>query len=324
MPAPRPLSLMRPTAKATQALPPTRVVVIDDDQRVLEGLEQRLRRAGVDWNLSFYSSSVEALAALHEEPGAIVVTDWMMPGLSGMALCEQVKAWGDRDEAAHYVIMMTGRQDVDSVVSALERGADDYLSKPFDLRELIARVRAGARVHRLEQELRAANEQLRLHAHTDALTGLPNRRQADIALARELDRTERGLQSLGILLADIDYFKKINDRFGHNSGDEVLIAIAEQFRRSARSYDTVARWGGEEFVVVCPGVQQDELTTVGERLRRAVASHPIRVMGDVVPVTVSIGCAYAARGLRVGSSSLIAAADERLYLAKHSGRNRVR
>ena len=316
-------SLIRPMSRGPGgSASPTRVIVVDDDPGILEGLEQRLQHTQ-DWELSFFSCAMEALEALHNEPGAVVVTDWHMPGLSGLALCEQIKSWDREDGSSYYVIMMTGRRDTDSVVSALDRGADDYISKPFDLRELVARIRAGARMQSLEAQLRSANEQLRYFATTDALTKLPNRRQANASLARELDRTERGLQTLGVLLADIDHFKRINDRWGHQAGDEVLVAVADRLRRSARSYDLVSRWGGEEFLIVCPGVTPDELRAVGERLRCTVGSESIRAGAGDVSVTLSIGCAHTRPGRLVSAAALVALADEALYLAKSSGRNLV-
>jgi len=222
------------------------------------------------------------------------------------------------------VILLTGNEGVENVVTALDAGADDFISKPCDVRELIARIRVGVRVCRSEQRLREVNTHLTELASTDPLTGLMNRRQALEVLEDELARSSRGAQILGVAMADIDHFKRVNDTLGHNAGDLVLKEVGRRLQTASRSYDSVGRWGGEEFLVICPNAAKNDICDVSERMRRAVADEPI-MAGPHTPIsiTVSFGTATVPSGRKVTPNAVVAQVDRALYGAKHAGRDRV-
>ena len=222
-------------------------------------------------------------------------------------------------------MILTGVAQREAVVHALDEGADDFLAKPFDIRELRARIRVGVRLLRAESEALRANRELERLASTDPLTDLANRRRALEKLSSELARVQRGLQWLAVFMLDIDHFKRFNDAYGHAAGDAVLQTAARRFRRCCRPYDLVARWGGEEMLVICPSADLKCAGTIAERLRRSLADSPFRLPGGVTArVSVSVGGALAAPGEGIGAGDLVAHADEALYAAKGAGRDRVR
>jgi diguanylate cyclase (GGDEF)-like protein len=307
-----------------------KVVFVDDDVDLLESLRDRLRRMRPYWDMRFYDNSAEAMAdidAASDSQGTILVSDWHMPGADGLELCRTLAAdsnGGPLAKPRSYVILLSGSQTTDHIVTALDAGADDFLSKPCDAEELIARIRVGMRVCQLEQRLREANQHLTELATTDPLTGLMNRRSATEILELELERSRRGVQSLGVALADIDHFKHVNDTLGHEAGDVALKEVARRFQRACRTYDSVVRWGGEEFLVICPNAARDEIKDVAERMREAVAENPITISQDQsVSLTVSVGTAAAPPGREVSPEAAVAQADRALYGAKHAGRDRV-
>jgi diguanylate cyclase (GGDEF)-like protein len=316
-------------AKETPVAP--RVVFVDDDTNLLESLRDRLRRMQGCWDMRFYDNAAAAMADLEQaskgQP-AVLVSDWMMPGTDGLSLCRRL-AVESRDEPSDqsrcYMILLTGNQGIENVVTALEAGADDFISKPVDARELIARIRVGVRVCRLEQRLREANCHLAELATTDVLTGLMNRRRAVEVLEGELERCWRGAQTLGVAMIDIDHFKRVNDTWGHEAGDLVLKEVGQRLQRACRNYDSVVRWGGEEFLVICPQAAQDEISIVAERMRETVGEKPIIAAPDTPhSITVSIGTTSVPAGRRSTPTVAIAQADRALYDAKRAGRDRVR
>lgn len=255
------------------------------------------------------------------DPPPIAILDWMMPGLSGLAICRRLR---ERQAPPYvYVILLTSRGLREDIVEGLNAGADDYIVKPFDKHELEVRLRAGRRIIELQSELMAAQERLREQAMRDPLTGIWNRAFILEALERELDRSRRDSTPLGILLLDLDHFKQLNDTHGHQFGDLALRAFVQRVQTTIRSYDSFGRYGGEEFLILTPGCGEHDLTRQAERLRLAVASSPFEIEGHPVAMTISVGATSMEPGVRASSLELIRAADDALYEAKRTGRNRV-
>jgi len=256
-----------------------------------------------------------------EDPPQLVILDWVMPGLDGPALCRLLRS--DPDRAYVYVIMLTAKGGISDLETAMASGADDYLVKPVDPRELRARVgRATDMLARLD-ELRATREALRAQSIRDPLTGLLNRGEIVKSLERELSFAKRQGIAVSALVLDIDHFKKVNDSYGHLSGDKVLCDVAELLRGATRTYDILGRYGGEEFLVVLPGCGVDTVVVAAERYRTQIEEHTLELRNEIVSVTVSIGVASSDPTAHVSASELFEAADEALYAAKRNGRNRV-
>lgn len=264
----------------------------------------------------------EALAALEaEDPPRLAILDWMMPGIDGVDICRRVRAIGR--EPYIYILLLTARTESEDLVEGIDSGADDYLTKPFKAPELRARLRAGQRILELQEQLMAAREALRQEATHDSLTGLLNRHAILGLLQIELERATREHRDLSVLMADIDHFKDVNDRYGHLAGDAVLRESAERMKSSIRRYDSLGRYGGEEFLVVLPGCSTDGAIAQAERLRMSMAAVAFDAGEQTLPVTCSIGVACRTAGTPVDTDSLIRAADVGLYAAKENGRNRV-
>jgi two-component system cell cycle response regulator len=248
----------------------------------------------------------------------LALLDWTMPGLSGIELCHRLRQEPDRPYT--YVILVTGRGR-DGMIDGLHAGADDYLVKPVDPDELRARLNTARRILALQDQLLASQRQLREQATRDALTGLWNRAMILEVLDREVTRCTREGTPLSVIMADIDHFKQINDRYGHLVGDVVLRQTAHRLLAPLRPYDSVGRYGGEEFLIVLPGCDAPASLALAERLRRSVAAEPKLEDEDVIPVTLSLGVAAWQREL--SAQELLHQADQRLYAAKRAGRNRV-
>ena len=219
-------------------------------------------------------------------------------------------------------MLLTANDKVGNLVEGLESGADDYLTKPFHPQELRARLRVGLRMLDLESGLVEARENLRFKASHDALTSIWNRGAIIELLERELSRARRDGSSVGVLLADIDHFKRVNDTRGHLVGDEVLGAVTGRLKGEVRSYDSVGRYGGEEFLILLPGCDNPKLTAKAEQLVKIVERSSIETSAGPVPVTISIGGIASGDCPHAELKSLLRAADAALYRAKISGRNR--
>ncbi len=259
----------------------------------------------------------------------IVILDWMMPGLDGIELCRRIR--GQENGSYKYVLLLTARGSKEDIVAGLEAGADDYLTKPFDWSELRARVRAGVRILQLQSELLKTQASLQFEAAHDRLTGLWNRGAISDLLQRETQRCARIGSPLGIMLADVDHFKHVNDTYGHQAGDAVLREVSRRLLESVRSYDYVGRYGGEEFLLVLGECGSADLAVIAERTRLQVAEKPVETPTGPVSVSVSIGLmtqpkhegAMLKEAAARQAEKLVQAADVALYTAKANGRNRV-
>lgn len=297
-----------------------RVLVIDDSAASADRVVKAL---AVDRHATEISSKAsDALTRAAEGGFELIIISLLMKENDGLRLCAALRS----QEASRHVpiLVLVEDGDHDRLARALDLGVNDYLIRPVDRNELVARVRTQIRRRRYQEQLRANYERSMSLALTDTLTGLYNRRYASSHLAAVLEQALTSGKPLGLLMVDIDHFKAINDTHGHAAGDEVLRAVANRLSRHLRPFDTVARWGGEEFVVIMPEADLEVATSVAERLRKKVASGPIDISGSAgeLTVTVSIGVAVTSPG-NTAMDEMLRAADAALYLAKRSGRNRI-
>ncbi|MEA3018640.1 MAG: two-component system, cell cycle response regulator [Actinomycetota bacterium] len=293
-----------------------RIVVADDSIVVRTLLRRQLEEHG---HIVIEAVDGEdALRACRDHRPDLVLLDVEMPKLDGHAVLAALRA--DPDLADTPVVFLTARTTTEDVVEGLRLGAHDYLRKPFEPAELLARVSAAHRVKSLQDQLRQRNAELDAMSRTDALTGLPNRRHLQDHLLATASAARRHGQSLAILMVDIDHFKDVNDTLGHDGGDRVLREIAARVSAACRTEDVAGRWGGEEFLVVAPFTDRESAASLAESIRDAIASQPLASSGQlVVDVTVSIGAAAGAGDI----DALVKEADDALYAAKDAGRNRV-
>jgi two-component system cell cycle response regulator len=259
-----------------------------------------------------------------EQPGApkLVLLDWVLPDLQGTELCQRIRQAGS-SRPYLYVILLTSMEGRQNMLAAMESGADDYLMKPFDESQLRARLLVGKRILNLQEELVAARESMRHAATHDSLTGMMNRGEVVAVLERELERARREKRSLGVVLADIDHFKQVNDSLGHLFGDEALKEISRRLRSKMRMYDSIGRYGGEEFLLLLPGCDLKTALERANQLREFVANKPVIYSGQERVITVSMGVAVSEGVGRADMESLLLQADAGLYSAKRHGRNRV-
>ena len=296
-----------------------RILIAEDDPASRRMLEAFLQKSG--YQVVTAVDGLDALRILESEDSpALAVLDWMMPGLEGPQVCQRVRVRLDRPYT--YILLLTGRSQKDDLLRGLESGADDYLTKPFDAGELRARLHVGERILELQNGLIAAREELRFRATHDELTGLSNRRVVLDEIAREHSRHLRHGGTFAIVLIDLDHFKVINDTRGHLAGDAVLKEVSRRMVSNVRPYDTVGRYGGEEFIVVAPSCGRSGAVALAERILNSLRSSPIETDRGPVSVTVSCGIAVSSAAKPLDAQGLIHLADGALYRAKELGRNR--
>lgn len=295
------------------------VLVVDDSPVYRKLIEHVL--SAQPYTLLYAPDGKEALQLYRDHSPSIVITDWMMPDVSGVELCRQIRS--DDSRPYTYIILMTGNTQRANVVSGLAAGADDFVTKPFDDAEMLARIGVGRRIIDLNRELAAKSQKLEAAAQTDALTELPNRRALEEWSSKQLSGAIRHGFHFWVVLCDIDSFKTTNDTFGHEAGDAVLRAFAESLKTSIRTSDICGRLGGDEFLMVITHVNQEGIALTLNRLREKFASRSFRFSGQNVKVTASFGAvgfqSKAPRDFR----ELLRKADQMLYEAKRKGRNRV-
>jgi len=250
----------------------------------------------------------------------LALLDWVLPGVDGVELCRRLRHRSET-ESYTYAILLTAKSQKQEMLEAMDAGADDFLAKPFDPPELKARLLVGKRIVELQEKLVSANGALHYAASHDFLTSLSNRAAIITFLEREIARALREGTALGVILVDIDHFKKVNDELGHETGDYVLQEIAKRLSAGLREYDGVGRYGGEEFLLVMPGCDAATIVRRANAIRESISSMPIRAPLRATTVTVSMGVAVAESS--TNSESLLRCADTALYQAKRHGRNRV-
>jgi len=297
-----------------------RILIAEDDPVSRRVLETLLKKWGHE--IVVANDGLEAVRLLESrEAPRLAVLDWMMPGLEGVQVCQRIRQ--DTTRPYMYLLLLTARSQKDDLVRGLESGADDYLTKPFDAQELRARLHVGKRILELQDNLIAAREKLLYQATHDALTGISNRGVSLDALRRERSRQTRESGSFAIILLDIDHFKYVNDTYGHPAGDAVLTEAAQRIKGCIRPYDTLGRYGGEEFLIVLPTADGPGAVCVAERIREAFESQPFVTEREKIAITVSLGVAASGGRNTFNAEALLQIADEALYRAKQMGRNRV-
>ncbi|MGB6484403.1 MAG: diguanylate cyclase [Candidatus Acidiferrales bacterium] len=297
-----------------------KILIAEDDPVSRRVLEEFLKKWG--YEVVAVANGADAWARLAAEGAPrMAILDWMMPELEGIEICRLVRARSGR--AYTFLILVTAHGQRYSLLAGLKAGADDYLSKPFDAEELRARLQVGERILRMQDELIAAHDALHFQATHDLLTGVSSRGAAMDFLTRELARGFRENRTMGIVLADLDYFKHINDQYGHLVGDAVLQELARRMLKCVRAYDCVGRYGGEEFLIIFPSSNEEGTMRQTERIRKLVEYAPIQVLEAQIPVTASFGIVTTDPSRLQGAMELLCNADAALYRAKELGRNRV-
>jgi two-component system, cell cycle response regulator len=276
-----------------------------------------------DFDLVIAKDGEEAWLQLQgADPPRLVLLDWVLPKMEGIELCQKIRQSGTQTNYT-YIVLLTAKDSKNELLEGLAAGADDYLVKPFDPPELRARLLVGKRILELQQELVGARESLRVAASYDFLTGLLNRREILAFLEREMVRSKRQRSPIGVILTDIDHFKKINDTLGHLAGDAVLKEVANRIRAHLRPYDGAGRYGGEEFLMILPGC--DLATTIrrAEEIRTSISATEVETRTGPARVTASMGATWGLFESKPNIEALLHEADTALYRAKHNGRDRV-
>ena len=326
------LSLPTTTDVQSEELLGLDILLVDDDSIMLARLSKQL--AAVGHRVSVCHDGESALKHVLTNETQLVITDWRMKPMDGLALCKTLRSSVIGENL--YLIMLTSAESEDELVEAFDVGVDDYVTKPPSLRVLLARIRAGQRIIKLQQEvetekqviqrfsseLAVANRQLGMMANTDMLTGLHNRRYAMIRLEQEWDAAQRYNRPISVLMLDLDHFKSVNDTLGHDAGDIVLSHTAELLKAACRTSDIACRLGGEEFLVIATNTDGATSLLLAERIRSAIQAHQPKDILLTKPITISIGVAGSV-GSKPGWKELIKQADTALYQVKGSSRNAV-
>ncbi|MDB4905634.1 MAG: diguanylate cyclase [Gemmatimonadetes bacterium] len=302
------------------------ILIVDDHYDNVELLKVRLESWG--YRTMTAGDGLEALQKIESEPPDLVLLDVMMPTMDGNEVARRVK----QNRALPFIpiIMQTALDSTESKVEGLEAGADDYITKPIDFAELRARLRSMLRIKRLqealeerERELLEVNEKLRWMSQTDALTGLDNRRHLSERLNEMFEHAKRLNEPFSCVMCDLDKFKSVNDTYGHQAGDQVLIQLAQVLKIEAREIDRVGRYGGEEFMLLLPGTVLDAAVTFAERVRKHIESRTFTFEGGSLQRTASFGVAGWPHPRITSCDALMKSADDALYVAKETGRNKV-
>jgi diguanylate cyclase (GGDEF)-like protein len=303
---------------------PCRVLVVDDDDLVRARLAALLRVSHFETEMA--ASGKEALRIMEERPCHILLTDWQMPDMDGLTLCRIVRA--AQNESYVYVLMLTVRDGKQDLLQGLAAGADDYMVKGGSLDEMLARLQVARRITHVEHSLRASNRENWRLSVTDSLTGAYNLRYLMKYLPRELVRSQRYHNPLAVLSCDIDGFKQINDRHGHEAGNELLQAFVARTQNCLRtSCDWLARVGGDEFLIVLPETKVQGANRVANKLRQAYVQSPVATHAGPVSFTASVGVTALEAADEIESAAaiehLLRSADRCLYASKSLGGNRV-
>ena len=293
------------------------ILIVDDNDSNRDLLQRRLRL--YDFECVQASGGKEALSILSKQKIDLVLLDVLMPDMNGIEVLNAIR--NSELQSDLPVIMVSGFDDVRSVAKCIAIGASDYLSKPVDGVVLGAKVVAALERKALRKKSNELMDQLTVQATTDQLTGIRNRRSIYEKLDSLIQSCKDNSSNFGIILLDIDFFKSVNDTYGHHAGDMVLIEAAERFSQNIRSNDFIGRQGGEEFLALIDDIEIDEITQIAERVRKSIESNVINVEGTEIKITVSGGIAHSSE--KIERDDLINLADERLYLAKENGRNRI-
>jgi diguanylate cyclase (GGDEF)-like protein len=297
-----------------------RVLVADDSATIRAVLRASLTGWGFDVVEAVNGEQAwEALQAA--DAPSLALIDWEMPGVEGVELCRRVRAREAEGAPYTYVLLLTARRARHDIVAGMEAGADDYVVKPFDQHELRVRLRAGRRIIDLQSELFRLQEMFRAQSRTDPLTGCLNRRGITERLVAEISFAQRDKRPLGVAVLDMDHFKRINDTHGHAVGDGVLQELVHRLGGSTRASDSFGRIGGEEFLILWPGLSVESSRVAADRVRQIMERTPFQIDDVSIKATVSLGVTTTTGDDT--QDAIIERADQALYAAKAAGRNRV-
>ena len=289
-----------------------KILIAEDDTTSRLLFSATLRKLG--YAVTAVENGQKAWEAWKQDEYPLLISDWMMPDIDGLQLCKMIRA--EPSLQYTYVILLTALDSKGSYLEGMDGGADDFITKPFDEEQLAARLRVAERILALHKKLHT-------QATYDRLTGVWNRAAIMDYLAAELERAARQSTCMGVIVADLDYFKQVNDTYGHPAGDAVLQEAARRMRLALRPYDRLGRYGGEEFLITAPGCTRNDAMDLAERIRSAISAEPVNSQWGIIPLTVSLGITIGGDRIGEDAATLIAAADEALYRAKKTGRNRV-
>ena len=295
-------------------------VLVADDSAVYRKLVEHALLPE-QYSVIFAKNGSQALDLFAAHLPPLLITDWEMPDITGIELCERIRR--DFPTSYTYIVILTGMTDTDKIVKGLAAGADDYLTKPFHAKELLARLGVGRRLVDLHRQLEAKNLLLQELALTDGLTGLPNRRAVEAWAVRQLKGAARHGFPFWVALADLDRFKRVNDTYGHDAGDTVLKKFAEILKANTRSSNICARFGGEEFLLVLTHVDKKGVEVAIERMREQLEGQTFRFGDRTLGITVSFGVSGFQASEAPDFNLLTKKADLALYSAKQNGRNRI-
>ena len=300
-------------------------LVVEDDAISRLILKKTLEKQGYKIILAENGKKGWEIFQKEKENIYLIIVDWIMPEMDGLKLCKKIRA----SNLNHYVyiIFLSAKGEKKDIITGLEAGADDYLTKPFEPLELLSRIKVGLRIIALEQRLKEINQKLQFLAITDGLTGILNRRAILERLKEEIHRAKRENYTLAIIMADIDHFKKINDEYGHLIGDKILIEIAKRLKSHLRPYDHLGRYGGEEFLIIISKIDKEKAIKASERLRKCICENVFKIDNQRLNISISLGVTCIKSSLDIKMENLIEksikTADNALYKAKEKGRNCV-
>lgn len=298
-----------------------KILIAEDDLTSRTILSSVVSQWGYE-TIEVEDGSQALLALQSKDAPRLLLIDWEMPHMNGITLCKYLRETEDNSNPP-YIIMLTSRSNTEDIVSGLESGSNDYISKPFENAELRARLQVGKRILELQDQLNKAKEVMAIQANHDSLTGLLNRRAIMEIMEKEIARTKRHSEPLYICMCDIDCFKNINDTYGHLVGDAVLKEVALRFKTSLRPYDSCGRYGGEEFLILLNS-DQDNAFSLFERIRSTISDKPFINENRKLNITISLGVATYSPSIETCTSNqLLTLADKALYKAKDQGRNRT-
>jgi len=297
-----------------------KILVAEDDRTTQHLLKKNLSKWGYEVVVCSDGDTAWKILQKKNHP-KLLILDWVMPGKQGIEICRMIR---EKMKGPYiYIVLLTAKTRIEEIIQGLEAGADDYITKPFDIHELKMRLYIGARIITLQKQLLSMNKELRKQVNHDSLTGLWNHRAILNILKREINRSMRGRIPVGIIMADLDHFKKINDSYGHPVGDKVLVEVAKRFKKLVRAYDYVGRYGGEEFLMILPDCVEENLKNITERFCSCIRKESIPIKSQNIFLTISVGATLGGfLTNEIGLSTVIQTADEALYKAKNAGRNR--
>jgi diguanylate cyclase (GGDEF)-like protein len=297
----------------------TKILIVDDTPTNIEVLWRTLEPRG--YKIQIATSGEIALKVLEKAPFPdLILLDIMMPGIDGYETCRRMKM--DQAICDIPVIFLTGKSDIKDIVRGFEVGGVDYVTKPFSQEEVYARVKTHVLLKKTLLEKEELIEQLRISSKTDPLTSLLNRRGVMESLEIEAHRFERSKKCFSIVLSDIDHFKNVNDTYGHEAGDKILVEVGKIIRENCRKQDVASRWGGEEFLILLPETDLEGGKLLAEKIRKAIESNEFFYQEQKIPITMSFGLSIFFENSK-NLEDCIRYADDCLYNAKKMGRNRV-